>query len=132
MPRQLAGRDQNCIKGDVADRRLRVGAEPDFRCRHDALLLPGRDGLSRLIEAGPRFHLDENQQMAARGDDVDFAERTFTAPRQNAETVRDEPGGAAFRRNADAEAACRSGLASGFATGLRPRGVSSRIAGIFR
>ena len=46
--------------------RLRIGREPDFRRRGDALLLPLGDRLRRLVERGARLHLDEDQQVAAR------------------------------------------------------------------
>ena len=81
MARQLAGRDQDRIETDIADRRLWVTGKPGFRRRGDAPLLPFGDRLRRFVEARARFHLDENQRMTAGGDDVDLAERAFPAPR---------------------------------------------------
>lgn len=113
MPRQFSGRDQNTIETHIANGRHRIGGEPNFRRRRDALLLPVGDGFGRIVQCRARFHLDENQRVAAGGDDVDFAKRAFPAPRQNTVAMRDQPGRcAAFRRNAEAEAAIFSGRAS--------------------
>ena len=82
--------------------------------------------------ARARLHFDEDQQMAAGGDDVDFAERAFPAPRQNAIAFADQPGGgAAFGGKAEAEG--RHSLRA--RRRLSPTGCAAyagAIAGIFR
>ena len=121
MARQFAGRDQDRIEAHIADRRLRISRKPGFRRRGDALLLPLADRLRRLVECRARLHLDEDQQAAARRDNVDLAARALPAPRQNAVAVRDQPGrGAAFGGYAEAE--CRNFFRTRFALlSLRPR-----------
>jgi hypothetical protein len=37
------------------------------------------------------FYFDENQGVTPGGDDIDFAERAFPAPRQNAIAMHDQP-----------------------------------------
>lgn len=77
MPRQLAGRDQNRVKTDIANSSIGIGGEPDFRRCRDPLLLPLGDRFCCAIERRPRFHFDEYQRVAARGDDVDLTSGLF-------------------------------------------------------
>ena len=57
-----------------------------------------------IVEVLARLDLDEDQQAAPAGDDVDLADRAAPAPRQDAKALGDEKGRRpAFRRNAGAE-----------------------------
>ena len=89
---------------ESSDRR--IGREPGFGRGRNALALARLDRFRGIVEAGARFHLDEDQQLAPARHDIDFAGRAFPAPRQDAITLGDEiGGGAAFRRKAEAK--CR-------------------------
>ena len=95
MPRQFAGRDQDRIEAHVADRRHGAIGQPDFRRRRDALFLPFGDRPGRVVQFRAGLYFDENQRVAAGGDDIDFAERAFPTPRQDPVAMRDQPGGGA-------------------------------------
>ena len=60
--------------------------------------------LGGVVERVARLHLDEHQHAAAPRHDVDLADRAAEAPRHDAIALGDQVGGgAAFRRQADAE-----------------------------
>ena len=90
MARQAAGRYQDRVEMDIADRRDGIGGQPDFCCRGDALLLPLGHRIRRALQRRARLHLDEDQRVTPRRDYVDLAERAFPAPRQDAIAVRDQ------------------------------------------
>ena len=93
----LPRHDQDGVEAQVLNVGLRIIREPDFRRGCDAPLRARRDRLRGVVERGARFHFDEDQRLAAAGDDVDLAERAFQAPRQNAIALGDELcGGAAL------------------------------------
>src|SRR6476619_89164 len=57
-----------------------------------------------IVEVRARLDLDEDQQVAAAGDDVDLAHRAAPAPRQDAKALDDqECGRSALGRKAGAE-----------------------------
>ena len=85
-------------------RGVRVVREPDLGGGRDALALALGHRPGGIVEVLARLDLDEDQQRAAAGDDVDLADRAAPAPRQDAKALGDQKsGGAALRRNAGSE-----------------------------
>jgi len=102
MPRDFPRRDQNRVEPDVALGVLGMRGEPDVGRGRDPVLLPRQKGFGGAIKRAARLHLDKNQRATAARHDVDFADRTFEAPRHDAIALGDQiSGGAAFRREAD-------------------------------
>jgi hypothetical protein len=92
-----AGGNQNDIEADFALRVVRVMREPKFSGCDDAAPGPCGDGFCGVVYALARLDLDEGQHPPPAGDNIDFSERRFPAPGQDAVALGDkEQGGAAF------------------------------------
>lgn len=125
MFRQMAGRDQNGIEAAVMLGVFRIVGKPGLRGADNALLLARRYGIGRVVKFVARLHFDKHHGVAAKGDDVDFAQRAAKAAGQNAVPFGNEIGrGLAFARQADVkEVGCDEG-----APGLRIAALSLHIA----
>ena len=141
MARRIAGRDQHGVEAHIVHRRIGIGRKIGLGRRDDALALPFGHRLRRLVEIVARLHFDEEQEMPASRDDVDLADRTLPAPRQDFEAFRDQQRGrAAFGGNAGLEGdlpfrvGFRLGRALARASGRRPGALNllSAIAVLFR
>ena len=97
MPRNFTRRYQDRVETDIADKFIRIRCKPYFSSGRNPSALALVDRFRSLIKAGTCFHLCKHQKPTPARDDVDFAERASPAPRQNAESLRDqESGGPAF------------------------------------
>src|SRR5262249_52354675 len=72
------------IEADFAIGVPRMACEPQSGGGQDALPRSFGRGLQRRIYAGARLDLDKDQDAAAARDNVDFAERGFPAPGEDA------------------------------------------------
>jgi hypothetical protein len=81
--RDFARRHHDHVETDVALAVIRTMREPELGGGSDALLAALGHGFHGLFERGAGFDLDKDQGVTAAGDDIDFAERGFPAPRQN-------------------------------------------------
>jgi hypothetical protein len=79
----FARRHHDHVEADIAFAVIRVMREPEFGRADNALLTPLGHRFHGLFGRGARFDFDKDQGVAAAGDDIDFAERGFPAPRQN-------------------------------------------------
>ena len=136
MSGDSSGRHQNRIEPDIPYRIVGVHRQPDLRRRRDSLSLPDVHRFRRLVERRPRLHLREHEQLAAPGDDVNFAEGAAPSACQNAESLRDqECGGATLGGKTDAKGGLplRARLAprAAVAAKLRAR-VRARISSLAR
>ena len=94
MARNAAGRDQNHVEPDVADARRRDGCAsqaPAAATIRISLPLADRP-FRRVVKLLARLDLDEHQQRPAPRDDVDLADRTSPAPRDDAKALGDQEG----------------------------------------
>ena len=71
----------------------------------------------RVVDALARLDLDEDERVAAPGDDVDLAERRLPAPRRDAVALGDEEHGRAALRG-EAELECRDAFLPRSAPGI--------------
>jgi len=90
MPRNFTRRYQDSVETDIADKIVRICCEPYFGSGRNPPALALVDRFRSLIKAGTCFHLRKHQKLTSACDDVDFAERASPAPRQNAESLRDQ------------------------------------------
>src|SRR5215471_21744253 len=90
MTRNTAGRHQHGIEANIADAVIGVLREPDLGGGGDAQPLAIRDRPCGVVQSVAGLDLDEHQQAAAAGDDVDFADRAPPATRQDAKAFGDE------------------------------------------
>jgi len=90
VARDAAWSDQHGIEPDVANALIGISRKPGIGGRDyaPALMFGNRPG--GLVQVLPGFDLDEDQQAAAPCHDVDFADRTLPAARQDAKSLRDE------------------------------------------
>src|SRR3954463_13293616 len=84
VPRPAARRDQYRIETDIGLGVFGVAGEPSLRGGGDPALLPGRHGFPGVVQALARLYFDKHQNTAAPHDEVDFADRTFPAARDDA------------------------------------------------
>ena len=106
VARQLARRDQHRVEADVANRRRpdarRARLRPPRRCARCWRGITDSAASSSVARA---FTSTKTSSCRRARDDVDFADRAFPAPRQDAEALGDQQsGGAALRRNAELKA----------------------------
>src|SRR5262249_62357164 len=85
-----ARRHQHRVEADIADAIIGIMREPHLGGADDARALPVGHRPGGVIERLARLDLDEYQEMPPSGDDVDLAERTAPAPRQDAKALGDE------------------------------------------
>src|SRR5215471_2944547 len=90
MTRNTAGRHQHGIETDIADAIIGVLREPRLGGGGDAQALAIGDRPCGVVQPVAGLDLDEHQQAAAAGDDVDFADRAPPAARQDAKAFGDE------------------------------------------
>src|SRR5438477_9377263 len=106
-----SGRDQHGVEADVLNARVGMIGKPSFSRRDDACALALGHRPGGVVEALARLDLDEHQEMAPAGHDVDLANRAAEAPGQNAEALGDqERGCTALSRDAEAERDLTLGL----------------------
>ena len=115
MARHHARREDDNIETDFAIGAIGVSRPPQFGGADDTALAAVGHRLHRLLDAIARLDLDEDQDAAPAGNDVDFAERRFPTPREDAVGLGDQKQRrAAFRRKAERKASTRSGRGTGF------------------
>src|SRR5262249_4342738 len=90
MARNPARRHQHCVEADIADAIVWIMREPHLGGADDARALALGHRPGGIIERLTRLDLDEHQEMPPPRDDVDLAERTAPAPRQDAKAFGDE------------------------------------------
>lgn len=81
VARDSPGRDQHGVEPQVELRELCVALQIKFGGTDNAVTLTGADRFDRLFEILPCLDFDERQDPAMPGDDVDFTQRCFVAPR---------------------------------------------------
>lgn len=97
MNRPAPGRDQHGVEADVASGQLRMAGEKQASGLGDAAALARPDGFAGRAEIAARLDLDEEDQLAAPGDDVDLADWGAPIARQNAPAGEPQaPNGEAF------------------------------------
>ena len=102
MARNFAGRHQDRVEPDIANRLVGICRQPNFGSGRNAPTLPIADRFRGLIKARTRLHLGKHKEVAPARDDINFTKRAPPASRQNAESLRDqENGSAAFGGDAD-------------------------------
>src|SRR5713101_5742894 len=102
MPRPSPWRDQDDVETDIPRHIVWVFGEPRFCRRDDPSLRAWGDGFGRVIEPFTRLDLDEDQQVAAPGNDIDFAHAGAKAARDHAIAFDEQQRGRlAFRRHAE-------------------------------
>jgi hypothetical protein len=104
MPRPSPWRDQDDVETDIPRHIVRVFRKPRFRRRDDPSLRTRGDGFGRVIQPFARLDLDEDQQIAAPGNDIDFAHAGAKAARDDAIAFDEQQRRRlAFRRQAEAK-----------------------------
>jgi methyl-accepting chemotaxis protein len=102
VARNFAGRHQDRVEPDIANRFVRICCQPNFGSGRNAPTLPVADRFRSFIEVCARFHLGKHKEVAPARDNIDFTKRAPPASRHNAESLRDqESGSAAFGGDAD-------------------------------
>lgn len=80
----VTGDNENCVEGDVTLSMARMPGEPALGRATDTLALSIADGGFARLKAGTALDFDEDQPLAALGDEVDFAGRRLEAAGEDA------------------------------------------------
>jgi len=97
MPGRAPGTDQDDIEADIQSAQTRAGGKKGFGGTPDAPLLAGLKGVGSLFPGRAGLDLDDRNNSAAPGDDVDFPLGNPEAALKNTVTLGPEkPGGEGF------------------------------------